>query len=166
MIYAPSLDQIAVLLFAGLTVAAAISDVRSLIIPNRYSLTIALLYPIYVLTAPQPVNWLGGLAVGTGIIVVGFLFYARNWIGGGDAKLLAAIGLWAGPFQLIDFLFLTAIAGGIMSIILWLRHRMLRAPALSMIFTTETDQNFTKQPMPYGVAVSIGALYVAFTLIS
>lgn len=166
MNYLPSIIQVAILGFAGLTIAAAFSDTRSLTIPNRYCLAIALLYPIYALQAQQTADWLAAIGIAGAVLAVGFLLFARNLIGGGDAKLVAAVALWAGPGLFVDFLVITGIAGGALAFVLWLRHRLSRAAAPALVFVTEADPDFVKQPMPYGVAIAAGGLYVAFTLIS
>ena len=162
----PYLAQFAVLVFAVLCIASAVSDVRSLTIPNRYCLSIALLYPVYVLATGQGVDWIGGMIVAAAFLGAGFTLFALKLLGGGDAKLLAAIGLWAGPDLFVEFLIVTVLFGGLMSVTLWLRHWASRTPAPSMSGSTEADPGFVKQPMPYGVAVAAGALYVAFTLVS
>jgi prepilin peptidase CpaA len=165
MLTLPTIFQITVLGFAGLAVASAISDVRNLTIPNRYSLAITLLFPAYVLTSASPVDWVGALAIGLGLLALGFLLFAAKTLGGGDAKLIAAVSLWAGPDLFLPFLLITAIVGGTMALALWLRHRFSRAATPGLIFLTDVDPNFAKQPMPYAVAISAGALYVAFTLL-
>ena len=38
------------------------------------------------------------------VLVVTFMFFARGWIGGGDAKLAAATALWLGFDQLLNYL--------------------------------------------------------------
>src|SRR5690606_25919442 len=53
----PWMDVLLIQALAALLVWAAISDLRRFVIPNRVSLSIALLYPAYVLSAPQPVDW-------------------------------------------------------------------------------------------------------------
>ena len=161
----PILYLIIILGFAGLLLAAALSDVRSLTIPNRICVAIALLYPAYVLTAPQDVNWTGAAMVAGGFLAAGFIFFALRAMGGGDAKLLAAAALWAGPELILPFVFLTAVAGGGMAVVLWLRHLYSRAAAPSLLFATPTDSDFLKRPMPYGVAIAAGGLYVAFTIL-
>lgn len=158
--------QICILGFASLMLWAAATDVRSLTIPNRISLAIIMLYPAYVLSAGQPVDWSGALIVAGSLLAVGFAAFAFGLLGGGDAKLLAAGALWAGPSQLMEFLFLTALAGGGMATVLWLRHRLSNAPAPVLLFSTPSDADFAKQPMPYAVAIATGALYVAFTNLS
>lgn len=149
--------------FAALMLWAALSDVRSLTIPNRISLAILLLYPAYVLASGLTVNWTGGLIVGGALLAAGFVLFAFGMLGGGDAKLVAAGGLWAGPDLLFDYLLLTAFAGGVMAVALWLHHRYTKATVPSLIFSTAADADFAKRPMPYAVAIAAGALYVAFT---
>ena len=162
----PITAQICILGFAGLMLWAAATDVRSLTIPNRISLAIVMLYPAYVLSAGHPVDWSGALIVAGSLLAIGFAAFAFNLLGGGDAKLLAAGALWAGPAQLMEFLFLTALAGGGMATVLWLRHRLSRAATPGLMLSTPSDPDFAKQPMPYAVAIAVGALYVAFTNLS
>ena len=161
----PFLAQASIVGFLGLLCAAAFSDVHSLTIPNRYSLAIGLLFPVYLLSYGQPVDWLGSLAVGASMLVLGFVLFALRILGGGDAKLMAATALWAGPEQLIDFVLLTALAGGGMVLFLWLRARLSRSASIYSVLVTEVEADFSKQPMPYGVAIGCGGVYVAFSLL-
>jgi prepilin peptidase CpaA len=128
MLANPFVNQAALLIFAGLLVAAAVEDVRRLIIPNRYCLAIALLYPLYVFASPGSVDWIGGLAAGAALLAVGFVLFALRVTGGGDAKLLAATALWAGPALLPEFIFVTALAGGAVALAVII-YRRLTAPA-------------------------------------
>ena len=165
MEFPSSIPEVAVYGFAALCLAAAVSDSRRLIIPNHYCLAMALLYPVFVLSTDKPVHWLAGLGVGAGFLTLGFLLYTRKILGGGDAKLVAAVTLWAGTAQLAQFLLITGLAGGVMAFVLWIRHRFARAATPIMFFVTRADPNFAKQPMAYGVPVALGGLYVAFTLL-
>lgn len=166
MISLPIIAQTATLGFAALLLWAAYGDVRSLIIPNRISVAIALLYPAFVMANPQPVDWLAALAISGATLAVGFLLFAFRFLGGGDAKLIAVTVLWAGPTHILSFLLLTALAGGGMAVLLWIRHRMSSAVSPGLFFLTPSDENFAKQPMPYAVAIAAGGLYVAFTILS
>jgi prepilin peptidase CpaA len=158
-------SQLAIVGFIVLLSAAAISDVRKLTIPNSYCLGIAICYPFFVLAPAQPVDWVGGLLVCGGLLVVGFALFTTGRVGGGDAKLLAATALWAGPGLLMEFLLLTALAGGGIALLLYVRHRWARSPSLATLSSTEAAPDFAQQPMPYGVAIFAGGVYVAFTLL-
>ena len=166
MMSLPIIAQTATLGFAVLLLWAAYSDVRSLTIPNRISVAIVLLYPAYVLASPQPVDWLTALGISGATLGVGFVLFAFRFLGGGDAKLITAAVLWAGPTHLLSFLFLTALAGGGMAVLLWIRHRMSGAVSPGLFFLSSGDADFAKQPMPYAVAIAAGGLYVAFTILS
>ncbi len=165
MITLPFVSKLAILGFLLLLNAAAISDIRRLIIPNSYCVGIALCYPFYVLTSPVPVDWVGGLLVGGGLLVVGFVLFTTGRVGGGDAKLLAVSSVWAGPALIMEFILLTALAGGGMALVLYIRHRWMRSASLATLAATEAAPDFTQQPMPYGVAIFAGGVYVAFTLL-
>ena len=44
--------------------------------------------------------------------MVAFVFFARGWIGGGDAKLAAATALWLGFDHLMTYLLYASLFGG------------------------------------------------------
>lgn len=120
-------SQIVLVALAGVLIATAIGDVRSLLIPNRYCVAVVLLYPIYVTTAPYAVDWIDGAIVGAVALVIGFLLYSMRLAGGGDVKFFAAVSIWAGSPMLIELVFITALVGGVLAIGM-LIHRRLKAP--------------------------------------
>jgi prepilin peptidase CpaA len=121
-------SQTVLVAFGGLLVATAIQDIRQLTIPNRYCLAVALLYPVYVLTSVQGVDWLDGALVGGISLGVGFLLFAMRLAGAGDVKFFAAISLWTGNQLILEFVMITAIVGGVIATAM-LIHRRLTAPA-------------------------------------
>ena len=159
------LADLAVLCFAGLVFSAAVSDILTLTIPNRLCLAVGLLYPSYVLAAPVPVDWVGAVAVAAVALVVGITIFCFGLAGGGDGKLFAVTALWAGPGMIMHLTLYTALAGGVMAIFIWLQHRVARARTMPPGSALPVDPDFGKQPMPYGAAIAVGALYVAFTLL-
>ena len=158
-----TVSYLAILGFAALLLWAAYCDVQSLTIPNRISVAVALLFPAFGLTGTHEIEWLPSLAVGGSVLFAGFLLFAFKLIGGGDAKLLAAVSLWAGPALVLPFLFVTAVAGGGMAALLYVRHRI--AASAGLPFLAPASPDFAKQPMPYAVAIAAGGLYVAFTFL-
>ena len=59
-----------------------------------------------------------GMHVGAAaaVLVVSFMFFARGWIGGGDAKLAAATALWLGFDQLLNYLIFASLFGGVLTL--------------------------------------------------
>jgi prepilin peptidase CpaA len=147
------------LAFAAILVWAAIGDMRRLIIPNWISVAIAGLFVLHLETSPIPVNVLGGVAVGAATLAAGIGLFACNLLGGGDVKLMSAIALWAGPMRILDFLFVTAIAGGFIAGGVLLRRRLL-APVGGAQGAAASAE------VPYGVAISVGGILVAFAIYS
>jgi prepilin peptidase CpaA len=165
MTFTAFVSGLAVLCFAGLLFAAAVSDILRYTIPNRWCLALVLLYPAYAYNVQPPGTWLMSLAVALGFLVVGFLLYSYRTLGAGDAKLIAAAALWAGPDLALPFAVYTTLAGGIMVLFMWLQHRIAAAPSARYALMQGVDPGFAKQPMPYGAAIAVGGLYVAFTLL-
>ncbi|MCG8593544.1 MAG: prepilin peptidase [Kiloniellales bacterium] len=168
-VYVP---QLVILTFAGLVIWAAVTDVRSFLIPNRISIAIAMLYPAYVISGPQPVDWTGALIVAGATLAVGFVMFLVSYrgspiMGAGDTKLLTVCALWAGPSLMFELLVVMAMAGGAIALFTWLRHRP-PAAASGLRATTTGVPTFLRIPLvrlPYGVAICAGALYVAISLL-
>ena len=150
---------------------AAVSDVASRRIPNSVSIIVAASFLAAALGAPEKVDLLGGLWVGAAILAVGFVLFAFGKIGGGDVKLLAALGLWAGPAAAMDFLVVTGFAGGGLAILYlmpesvnlfaWLRVAAeRRLPALA---GAGAPAGVRTHGLPYGVAIGVGGFFVLWT---
>lgn len=153
----------ATLLFAPfclLLVYAAVSDVRGYIIPNWISVTLIIIFfPIYFL-ASLPIDQLWSF-VWPALIVFAVCFglFAIGSIGGGDAKLLPASALWIGKANIIEFIGVIAIAGGILCIIMMLFWSVKRyVPQLFRVSQTASMER--PKIAPYGVAIAAGGLIV------
>ena len=71
-------------------------------------------------------GWLGinlGLVLFGGAVglAIGFGLFHFAKLGGGDAKLIAALGLLLGPVGILILLFVMAIFGGVLSLVAMLR---------------------------------------------
>ena len=96
----------------GLFAAAAVTDLRRRRIPNAVPLLLLGLFAVHAAVgegrAPGPL-W-AHAAVGAALLVAGVALYSSGRFGAGDAKLMAAAGLWIGPADLS--LFLLGLAAG------------------------------------------------------
>jgi len=163
MIMVQAIPQIFVVGFLCLILAAALHDIRSLTIPNRLCLAIALLYPAWVLSVGYPVDWIGALAVAAVTLAVGFTLFTLHLVGGGDAKLLTVVALWAGPSLIVPFVLLTGLAGGGVAAVVWLRRRLTLIPVAGIVFMPSVNADCGSQAVPYGVAIAAGAAYVGLS---
>ncbi|MBT4427940.1 MAG: hypothetical protein HOC88_13640 [Rhodospirillaceae bacterium] len=154
-----NIDLIPLAVLAALLVTAAVGDVRKYIIPNWISIAVAALYPAYVMLHPQPVDWIGGIFVALCLFGVGFLLHAMGVMGGGDVKLLAAAGLWAGTQYLIPLLLIMAISGGVLAIVV-MSVRRCRVH----VRRYRTRPRRGEGHLPYGVAIAAGGMTVSVLL--
>jgi prepilin peptidase CpaA len=105
--------QLAVLVVAvGLLVTIAYSDVRMRRIPNTLCLAVGTLGLVRIALAQDPAAASHTLAAAAATFAVTFLLFWRGAIGGGDAKLVAAVALLIGQRELLSFLFLMSLCGG------------------------------------------------------
>jgi len=140
--------EILLVLLALLLVIAAVIDVRTFTISNRLNLTVALLAPLYWWSVGLPL-WPGvtiQIAVAAAVFGLFAIAFFVGMMGGGDVKLAAAISLWFSTLMTLRFLVFMSIAGGVLTLVVLARHRMLKKPG--------------RPEVPYGVAIAIGALAI------
>ena len=126
----PTLFQIALAgLFPALAISAALKDLTSYTIPNGISLGLMAAFFALAAASGMPLPGIGvHLLVGGAALLIGMAMFALGWVGGGDAKLLAACCLWLGWPATQAFLLDTALAGGAFAVMLLaLRTPMVRA---------------------------------------
>lgn len=145
-----------------LLIAAAVKDATTMTIPNWIPLA---LVGAFLALAPLelPLAQVGGhLLVGLIALMAGFAMFSFNWVGGGDAKLLAAAAVWLGWSAMPEFLLWTGLAGGGLSLgLLAARRAALYLPfvmpfangegALARLLSPKGD-------IPYGLALAAGGL--------
>ena len=115
--------------FLGFVAYAAFSDVRGFRIPNVISLALILLFFLRLVFVSPGIDLRAHLLVATAAFLILFLFYMFGWFGAGDAKLITAIMLWAGPGAGLQFLAALSIAGAIFALLLLTLGKALRAYA-------------------------------------
>src|SRR5690606_13367720 len=107
---------LALIVFAGLLLYAAGSDVTSYTIPNWVSVALIVVFAAFALALGMPLQEIGWHFVfGLAVLGVGFFLFQAKVFGGGDAKLLAAAATWTGFATFQPFFFWTAVAGGLLA---------------------------------------------------
>ena len=85
-----TLDCLAIALFIGFMLWAAVSDFRSYTIPNFIPLAVALLYPVHALATPAGTDWTGALITAAAVFAVGAILFVLRLAGGLSCGLRAA----------------------------------------------------------------------------
>jgi prepilin peptidase CpaA len=144
----------------ALLLAAGICDLASYTIPNFLSAALALLFLAFAAAAHLGLSLAGWhLAAGAAGLVLGFALFALGWIGGGDAKLFAAITLWLGFSDLAAYAVAASLFGGLLTLsLLLLRQVPLPAALAGQGWLARLHD--ARSGIPYGVALAAGAFAV------
>ena len=146
---------------------AGFSDIRSMTIPNSYSV-----YVMASFCVAYTALYLGGYSYeifGTLLshvisavmaFLLTFVLFALKIIGAGDSKFATACALWIGAKYIPIFLFFMTLVGGLLGVVaLYIkRKKPFEAPAEGS-WVAQVQGGADK--VPYGVAISLG-MYIAF----
>ena len=149
------------LVFPAAMAFAGAMDLLTMTIPNRISLA---LVAAFALLAPfSGIDWqvllINHVGVGLAVLAAGILLFSLGWMGGGDAKLLAAAALWLGSDHMMNFMFGVSVLGGVLSlVILGYRYYIPAAAVVSPPWAVRLHTQGTG--IPYGIAISGAALAV------
>lgn len=131
-----------------ISVAACVTDLRTRRIPNVITFSAAaagLLFQIWNDGASGALlaggGWLTGLAI--------FLpFFALGGMGGGDVKLLAALGTWLGAYETLYLALYSAVAGGALALVVALGRGYLRTALANLAAMLRFWQVAGFRPVP------------------
>jgi prepilin peptidase CpaA len=148
------------LIFPVVMVLAMVADFRTFEIPNSLPLALVLVYPLAAVSAGfswQQILW--ACALGSLMLLVAMVMFALRVMGGGDGKLLAAASLWTGQEQIFEFLLITTLAGGVLTMALLLYRRLPLASHFTGIAVLR-QLHAKKKDIPYAIAIGAGGLIV------
>lgn len=159
-------------IFVGALLAlACIADVRTRRIPNALTLSAAGAAVLFhaVTGGWSAAGWsAGGWLVGA---ILFFPIFALRGMGAGDVKLLAAVGAWLGPVQVVIAAVMTSVAGGVLAVAVALMHGYLTTAVRNIRTLLTHWRVMGVQPLPevtlegtrgprlaYAVPVAIGTM--------
>jgi len=157
---------LSLLLFLGIIVAAAIYDLVTYTIPHFAPLTLIALFVFFAVWQGMP--WIAVMSHGsTGIamLAAGWMLFAVGLLGGGDVKLFAAISLWMGWGELVNYLIMFSLCGGLLALSLLFFRRLPLANFLKRHAWIVTLHD-RAQGVPYGIALAAGAFLARPELLS
>lgn len=154
----------------GFGIAAAISDFRSMTIPNVYAACIVLAFvPAYLADAFTGagteffVSWKSHAFAGGIVFLITFLLFTARVIGAGDSKLCSAFAVWVGTAGLINFLFYMAVLGAVLGIATKVMgHKKLVAAPREGSWVAKSQAG--EMGVPYGIAICFGAIVAFYQL--
>lgn len=153
------------ILLAVLLVVAAWRDFHTLHIANSLPVAIVALYAAW-----SALGWMAGTTTledlgsaagcALALFLAGTFAFALGMMGGGDVKLAAATGLFAGPALIMDFVLITAVAGGLLGL------GVLMGLPLGIVSGSgaATARGRLNRRLPYGPAIAAGGLWLVAAL--
>jgi prepilin peptidase CpaA len=151
---------------AGGVLVATLTDIRTRRIPNVLTGTMACV-GIGLAAAGASEISLGAAAFG---LVLGFALMLPGYVlgatGAGDVKLMAAIGAIVGPWIVVKSVLFTAVAGGVLAVVVALRRRRLSATlagtarliAAPAGARREIESATSSSRFAYGPAIAVGSV--------
>jgi len=154
------LSLLALVIFPLLMAFAAFSDLFTMRISNTLVLTLVAGFFVLALFVGLPLTEIGlHLACAALVLVVAFAFFAFGWIGGGDAKLIAATTLWLGLGVLLPYLIYASLLGGALTLLLLAARRYPLPERLRAIRWIDRLHD-SKTGVPYGIALALAGVLV------
>jgi len=130
------------LVFVSFLIIIFVYDLKWYLILDRITIPAMLIAFLFNLTLGFSwISLLVGLVIGLGFFVVQFLISAGKWIGGGDLRMGALMGLMLGAKSVVVALFFSYIIGSMVSIFL-------------LIWGTKKF----KSQIPFGTFLAVGTL--------
>ena len=120
------------------------TDIRYRIIENKCVISILLINVLFFLMGKEQIYLSSSIV----ILSIGTVCVLSHCIGAGDVKLLAVLGLTFPLRELLDFIFLVAVSGLPLILVIYCLHHFTRG-------------KFSKT-LPYGVAITCGYLLKIF----
>ena len=155
-------------LAAGAGIAAAI-DLRTRRVPNPLTAALTALGLVFAAAGISGLSVSAsilGCVLGLALMLPGHLFGAT---GAGDVKLFAAAGALIGPAPIVTAFFYTALAGGLLALVVAVRRRRLQRTlngAVQLVATAAANSSAIAGPLEnnrfaYAPAIAVGTLIAA-----
>lgn len=154
---------------------ASTLDLKYRRIPNWLTLAIAIIFITFnsvTLGFDGFIHSVTGLLAGIALLWIPF---ALGGMGGGDVKLLGAIGAGIGPVAVLHVFLWSAVFGAIFSIVESIRQKRLKTTLknvkerlllilLRQKFVAEKDVQCSQKPIyiPYAISLSLGTILVHY----
>jgi prepilin peptidase CpaA len=155
-------------LAAGAGIATAI-DLRTRRVPNPLTATLTaagLVFAALGISGLSVGASILGFVLGLALMLPGHLFGAT---GAGDVKLFAAAGALIGPAPIVTAFFYTALAGGLLALLVAVRRQRLQRTlngAVQLVATAAANSGAIAGPLEnnrfaYAPAIAVGVLIAA-----
>jgi len=147
-------------LFPAAMIVAAVSDLFTMTISNKVPLGLIAGFLVLAAFSGMDLKTIGmHLLAGLAMLVISFTFFAKGWIGGGDAKLYAATAIWMGWPNLLEYTLISCLLGGALTIALLSLSKM-PMPVILKQQNWFNRLHTLEDGIPYGLALAAGGILI------
>jgi prepilin peptidase CpaA len=159
------MQTLIMLLGIGFFAVVAYGDVRTRRIPNELAAAVGALGLARISLAGDAGAALCTVVASAAVFTAAFVLFRRGLVGGGDVKLLTAASLLVGYDQLLGFLFVMGLCGGLVALAIlaadkldaW--RRSVAHPGASPQLR-EVRGTAGRPSVPYGVAIAAAGVLI------
>ena len=157
------MGSVILIVICALVLLAAVTDIRSLTIPNMIPLFILAAFAFTAIFDPTYIVDLENSLISAAVIfVITFIMFAAGILGAGDSKLLAALGLWIPIAKIWGFVLIMSLMGAVLGVV---ALTVRKSSVISYGFEEGSWFGQLKQgrsAVPYAVAIAVAFFAVAF----
>jgi len=135
-------------------IAAAVEDALRLRISNLTCAAVLVTALVAMVLHGFPLALWQNAVVCIAILAIGMPVFSAGWLGGGDVKLLAAIGLWLDLRAATGLIVAVFMLGGLIALAFIIGRRVVRR---------ENRARKHDAKLPYGLAIVAGAFFILGT---
>ena len=149
----------------ALSMTAAVVDLRTRRIPNLLVLPAIVAGLALALVQAPRLLLLRSIAVIV-VLIAGMFLFSAGIVGGGDGKLVAAIAALKGFVFTAETILYALLAGGLVSLIVLIRKRNLRAGlmrAVSAVAGGQQGEAFEGTHIPFAPIIALGVIVAVAT---
>lgn len=152
------IGKLPVFVFAFALILAGANDVLTRRIPNTLTIGMVLCFlPLALSSGLTGWELLQHMLASCVLLLLGYGLFSLGFMGGGDAKLMAAAGLWLGALSSVVFVLFTMLCGGVLAAAIgcWF---MARGEIGMRSRTADRMLSRVSPDVPYGFAFAAGAI--------
>jgi prepilin peptidase CpaA len=154
------LTTLPIAVFCAAMIFAGVRDLTTMTIPNWLTLALFVAFFVAALATGMPfADIVQHVGIGIATRLVGMALFARGWIGGGDAKLMAVVALWIGWAQVLPYFVIASILGGGLTLLI-LGYRNLPLPDFVVRQAWALRLHDRTEGVPYGLALAAAGLLI------
>lgn len=133
--------------------AAAAEDAIRMRVSNILSFGVLALALVAIALAGLDLRLWQNVVVFLALLTGGTMLFSTGKFGGGDVKLLAALGLWVGFSGALALLISVSLAGGLLALLIIAARMVSSQAAAKRVIVLKAGAG-----IPYGIAICVGAL--------